>query len=36
MEWMVDESLLSVAAYPAAWRVEIVDDLAHRGFEYLW
>ena len=26
---------LRVAAYPAAWRVEIVDDGDHRGFEYI-
>jgi hypothetical protein len=26
---------LSVAAYPVAWRVEVVDDDKHRGFEYI-
>ena len=26
---------LSVAAYPVAWRVEIVDDVKHRGFGYV-
>jgi len=28
-------SALSVAAYPVAWRVEVVNDDAHRGFEYV-
>jgi len=28
-------SALSVAPYPVAWRVEIVDDIKHRGFEYV-
>ena len=27
--------LLSVSAYPVAWRIEIVDDDIHRGFEYV-
>lgn len=26
---------LSVAPYPVAWRLEIVDDIKHRGFEYV-
>ena len=26
---------LSVAPYPVAWRVEIVDGIKHRGFEYV-
>jgi len=26
---------ISVAAYPAAWRIEIVDDAKHRGFGYV-
>ena len=26
---------LRVAAYPVAWRIEIVDDPNHRGFEYI-
>ena len=26
---------LSVSAYPVAWRVEIVNDAIHRGFEYV-
>ncbi|KAF9642073.1 hypothetical protein BDM02DRAFT_3273603 [Thelephora ganbajun] len=29
------DSPLSVTAYPVAWRVEIVDDVKHRGFEYV-
>jgi len=28
-------STLSVAPYPVAWRVEIVDDAKHRGFGYV-
>ena len=35
MEGMGDESILSVAAYPVAWRIEVVNDDAHRGFEYV-
>ena len=27
--------LLSVVAYPVAWRLEIVDDEIHRRFEYV-
>ena len=26
---------LSVAAFPVAWRVEIVDDNEHRAFEFV-
>ena len=26
---------LSVSAYPGAWRIEVVDDEVHRGFEYV-
>ena len=29
-------SVLSVAAYPVAWRFEVVDTDLHRGFEYVW
>ncbi|KAF9649751.1 hypothetical protein BDM02DRAFT_1745526 [Thelephora ganbajun] len=29
------DSPLAVAAYPVAWRVEVVDDAKHRGFEYV-
>ena len=28
-------SPLSVSAYPVAWRIEIVNDNIHRGFEYI-
>ena len=28
-------SPLSVSAYPVAWRVEVVNDDIHRGFEYV-
>ncbi|KAF9781767.1 hypothetical protein BJ322DRAFT_243236 [Thelephora terrestris] len=31
----VQKAPLFVTAYPAAWRVEIVDDINHRGFEYV-
>jgi len=31
----LENRLISVAAYPAAWRVEIVDDGKHRGFGYV-
>ena len=27
--------LISVAAYPVAWRVETSNDERHRGFEYI-
>ena len=26
---------LSVSAYPVAWRIEVVNDDVHRGFEYV-
>ena len=29
------KSGISVAAFPVAWRVEIVNDDKHRGFEYV-
>jgi hypothetical protein len=29
------DSFISVAPYPVAWRVEIVDDVKHRGFGYV-
>jgi len=29
------DSSLSVAPYTVAWRIEIVDDVRHRGFEYV-
>jgi len=28
-------STISVASYHVAWRLEIVDDVKHRGFEYV-
>ena len=28
-------SPLSVSGYPVAWRVEVVNDDIHRGFEYV-
>ena len=31
----VKKAPIFVTAYPAAWRVEIVDDVNHRGFEYV-
>ena len=34
MNGQVDGSPLSVSAYPAAWRIEVVNDDIHRGFEY--
>ena len=34
MEGLDDGTALYVAAYPVAWRIELVDDDAHRGFEY--
>jgi len=32
---VVSNSTISAAPYPVAWRVEIVDDIKHRGFEYV-
>ena len=32
---VINYSTISVAPYPVAWRVEIVDDIKHRGFEYV-
>ena len=31
----LDDAPVSVAPYPVAWRVEVVDDDNHRGFEYV-
>lgn len=28
-------SPLSVSAYPVGWRIEVVNDDIHRGFEYV-
>ena len=27
--------MVGVSPYPVAWRVEVVDDEKHRGFEYI-
>jgi len=35
MVGLQDGCAISVSAYPAAWRVEIVNDDIHRGFEYV-
>ena len=35
MNGISDGAKLRVAAYPAAWRAEIVNDDNHRGFEYV-
>jgi len=35
MEGINDGTQLYVAAYPIAWRIEVVDDDEHRGFEYI-
>ena len=35
MEGMENRCPLSVAAYPVAWRVEVVNEDPHRGFEYV-
>jgi hypothetical protein len=35
MAGQANDSPLSVSAYPAAWRIEIVNDDIHRGFEYV-
>jgi len=35
MTGLVNGSQLSVSAYPVAWRVEVVDEDIHRGFEYV-
>ena len=35
MVGLQDGCVLSVVAYPVAWRVEVVNDDKHRGFEYV-
>ena len=35
MEGLNDATPLYVAAYPAAWRIEAVNDGIHRGYEYV-
>ena len=34
MEGLSNGTPLFVAAYPVAWRIEVVNDDRHRGFEY--
>ena len=35
MDGIKQGETLRVAAYCVAWRIEIVDDPNHRGFEYI-
>ena len=35
MDSVANGCTLYTTAYPVAWRIEIVDDDAHRGFEYV-
>ena len=35
MVGLENRSPLSVSAYPVAWRIEVVNDAVHRGFEYV-
>ena len=35
MEGLNHADVLFVTSYPVAWRVEIVDDEIHRGYEYV-
>ena len=35
MEELNTGAPIYVTAHPAAWRVEVVDDGLHRGFEYV-
>jgi len=35
MEGLDDGTPIFVSPYPAAWRVEVVDEDKHRGFEYI-
>lgn len=35
MAGLANGSPLSTSAYPGAWRIEVVDDDVHRGFEYV-
>jgi len=35
MEGINNNTPIFVAPYPAAWRVEVVKDDKHRGFEYI-
>ena len=36
MEGLTNGAPLYVAAYPVAWRIELVEDNAHRGLECIW
>jgi len=35
MEGLDQSAPIFVAPYPIAWRVEVVEDDKHRGFEYI-
>ncbi|KAF9781759.1 hypothetical protein BJ322DRAFT_243044 [Thelephora terrestris] len=35
LEGLSNRSTVAVSPYPAAWRVQIVDDETHKGFEYI-
>jgi len=35
MEGLNDATSLYVNAYPAAWRIEVLNDGIYRGFEYI-
>ncbi|KAF9781773.1 hypothetical protein BJ322DRAFT_1111696 [Thelephora terrestris] len=35
-EGLANGVALFVNAYPAAWRIEIIDETVHHGFEYVW
>jgi hypothetical protein len=35
MVGLTNASPLSVTGYPTAWKVKVVDDEIHRGFEYV-
>lgn len=35
MEGFNDGTPIHVSVYPAAWRIEVVDNEPHRGFEYV-
>jgi len=35
MEGINDGTPIHVSAYPAAWRIEVVTEGVHRGFEYV-
>lgn len=35
LEGLSNRSTVAVSPYPAAWRVQIVDDETYKGFEYI-